>query len=92
MLAAGWRLIAKRTARFPPDRPDYGCLRGIDHFGDVAQTNRSALVAGDDEGLILVSLEKLVGIEDSPGLRGIESAPFARFALAAWSDLRTCSS
>src|SRR5260370_42573814 len=78
ILAAGWRLIARRTARFPPDRPRLRLSSRESTTSDIAQTNRSTLVAGDDEGLILVSLEKLVGIGDSPGLRGIGERAFCQ--------------
>src|SRR5438034_7376593 len=51
---------------------------GIDYFGDVAQTNGSALMAGDDERLVFVRFEKLVGVGNSPGLFGVGKRAFGK--------------
>ena len=50
----------------------------IDYFGDVAQTNGSALMAGDDERLVFVRFEKLVGVGNSPSLFGVGKRAFGK--------------
>src|SRR5690349_13302810 len=45
-----------------------GVLDGVDNLSDVAQADRSALMAGDDERLIFIRFEELIGGGDRPHL------------------------
>src|SRR5271163_4119152 len=49
---------------------------GIDDLSDVAEAHGSAFISGDNEWLILVGLEELVGVGNVPGPAGIADAAF----------------
>src|SRR5260370_41422911 len=51
-----------------------GVLDRIHDFAYIAQADRSAHVPCDDERLIFVSLEKLVGIGEGPRLLGVSES------------------
>ena len=56
-------------------------LDGIDDFRDVAQAHRSAGMSSNDQRLIFVGLEELVGVGDRPRFAGDRRA-------SLWRDWR----
>src|SRR5579859_4025337 len=65
-----------------------GVFDGIDDLRHIAKPNGGAGMTCNDEGLILVGFEKLIGVRDMPGFWESARAPLARFALAACREAR----
>ena len=62
-VGAGLAENRQEYAGLPPKRPEVAdVLDGINDLGDIPEANRRALMARDDQGLIFVRLEELVGI------------------------------
>ncbi len=55
---------------------------GIDDLADIRQPHRGAVVPGDDERLVFVRFEELIGGVDGPCVAGIGGLALGRFAFA----------
>ena len=80
MFAPGCRNTIMITPGLPFDKPAVAqILDGILTFADVAQPDRRAIVVGDDQRLVFVGLEQLVGWSRSAsGCAVRRELPFGR--------------
>src|SRR5258708_36126731 len=60
---------------------------GIDYFGDVPQAHWRAHVTRDDEKLIFVSLEELIGVGNCPRLFGVGKRPLGKVGICGLQRL-----
>ena len=71
-IGAGLAENGKNDGRFAAGEAQVaGIFDGINDFGHVAQAHGSALMARDNQRLIFVRLEELIGVGNGPSLLGV---------------------